>query len=76
MPNDRFPFSWTGATSNAGNVVLINNFLFNQLYYFITVTTTINSGNPTTVTLGNVRNSLDPTPGVVTSLIYWVSYRR
>lgn len=72
MPRDRFPYNRIGATSNAGNVYLVDNFRFNKLYYFVICTNTRPAGAPTTVTLGGVRNAIDPTPGVITNLIFWV----
>jgi hypothetical protein len=58
----------TGATSNAGSVVIVNNFLTNELYYYIKVTAAIPSG---TLSLGGVRNPTDFSPGLILKLVVW-----
>jgi len=52
----------SGIGSDRGNVVVINDFRFNKILYFITLTTTF-VGPPYTFTLTNIRNPTDPSPG-------------
>jgi len=54
----------SGIGTNRGNVVVINDFRFNKILYFITLTSTF-IGTPYTFNLSNVRNPTDPSPGVL-----------
>jgi len=64
-----------GIGSNRGNVVVINDFRFNKILYFITLTNTY-GGAPYTFSLTNVRNPTDPTPGADMQVYYWSATRK
>jgi hypothetical protein len=64
------PF-YTGYTSNIGSVIMIDHFTTNEIYFFIRVATTLTASTTAIINLNNFRNANDPSPGIVTNMIYW-----
>jgi hypothetical protein len=50
---------------------MIDHFTTNELYFFIMVTNTLTASTTASITLNNFRNANDPSPGIVTNMIYW-----
>jgi hypothetical protein len=79
FPRDRFIdhgypiFSRTGAISSNGQVYVIDIYDQNMIFYFVIITTQVAAGSPTSITLGNIRNPLEYTPGINLKLVYWNS---
>ncbi len=79
----KFPIKWngpsfstftplyTGYGSNVGTVIMIDHYTTDEIYFFIMVTTTLTASTTATITLNNFRNANDPSPGIVTNMIYW-----
>ncbi len=79
----KFPIKWngpsystftplyTGSWSTIGTVIMIDHYTTNEIYYFIIVTLPITASTTALITLNNLRNANDPSPGIVTNMIYW-----
>jgi len=50
---------------------MIDHYTTDEIYFFIMVTTTLTASTTATITLNNFRNANDPSPGIVTNMIYW-----